>query len=212
MTEETGIEAKTIHRLLEADPKDGGFRRNVEYLLDCDLLVVDETSMVDVPLMPAVLKALPSNSGLLLVGDVDQLPSVGPGQVPADIIKSGAIPVARLTEVFRQAAESRIVVNAHLINRGDMPEWPKRGDGSDFFFVEAKGPEEGAAKVAELVRDRIPNRFGLDPVRDVQVLCSMQRGALGARALNGNLQKVPSIRTCRTRSSVSGRSSLPATR
>ena len=188
MTEQTGIEAKTIHRLLETDPKTGGFRRDADTPLDCDLLVIDETSMVDAPLMYAVLKAVPPKAGLLLVGDVDQLPSVGPGQVLADIIDSGAVPVARLTEVFRQAAESRIIVNAHRINRGEMPEWPKRGQDSDFWFVDADDPEKGAAKVVEIVRDRIPHRFGLDPVRDVQVLCPMQRGALGARALNGDLQ------------------------
>jgi exodeoxyribonuclease V alpha subunit len=188
MTEQTGIDAKTIHRLLETDPKNGGFKRNAENPLDCDLLVVDETSMVDTSLMFAVMKAVPLNSGLLLVGDVDQLPSVGPGQILGDIIGSGAIPVARLTEVFRQAAESRIVVNAHRINRGEMPEWPKPGADSDFWFVDAEDPEKGAAKVVEIVRDRIPRRFGLDPVRDVQVLCPMQRGALGARALNGDLQ------------------------
>ena len=189
MTEQTGIEAKTIHRLLETDPKTGGFRRDAEQPLDCDLLVIDETSMVDTSLMFAVMKAVPPKAALLLVGDVDQLPSVGPGQVLGDIIASGAIAVARLTEVFRQAAESRIVVNAHRINRGEMPEWPRRGENSDFFFVEATEPEDGAAKVVEIVRDRIPKRFGLDPVRDVQVLCPMQRGALGARALNGDLQK-----------------------
>ena len=189
MNEQTGIEAKTIHRLLETDPKTGGFRRDAEQPLDCDLLVIDETSMVDTSLMFAVMKAVPPRAALLLVGDVDQLPSVGPGQVLGDIIASGAIAVARLTEVFRQAAESRIVVNAHRINRGEMPEWPRRGENSDFFFVEAKEPEDGAAKVVEIVRDRIPKRFGLDPVRDVQVLCPMQRGALGARALNGDLQK-----------------------
>jgi exodeoxyribonuclease V alpha subunit len=188
MTEQTGIEAKTIHRLLETDPKTGGFRRDADTPLDCDLLVIDETSMVDAPLMYAVLKAVPPKAGLLLVGDVDQLPSVGPGQVLADIIDSGAVPVARLTEVFRQAAESRIVVNAHRINRGEMPEWPKRGEDSDFWFVDADDPEKSAAKVVEIVRDRIPRRFGLDPVQDVQVLCPMQRGALGARALNGDLQ------------------------
>ncbi len=188
MTEQTGIEAKTIHRLLETDPKNGGFKRNAENPLDCDLLVVDETSMVDTSLMFAVMKAVPPQSGLLLVGDVDQLPSVGPGQVLGDIIGSGSIPVARLTEVFRQAAESRIVVNAHRLNRGEMPEWPKPGEDSDFWFVDADDPEKGAAKVVEIVRDRIPRRFGLDPVRDVQVLCPMRRGALGARALNGDLQ------------------------
>jgi exodeoxyribonuclease V alpha subunit len=189
MTEQTGIEAKTIHRLLEIDPKSGGFRRGAENPLDCDLLVIDETSMVDVSLMFSLTKAIPAHAALLLVGDVDQLPSVGPGQVLDDIINSGAIPVARLTEVFRQAAESRIVVNAHRINRGEMPEWPKRGEDSDFWFVEADDPEQGAAKVVEIVRDRIPRRFGLDPIRDIQVLCPMQRGALGARSLNADLQK-----------------------
>lgn len=122
MSEQTGLEAKTIHRLLEINPKHGGFSRNEEHPLDCDLLVVDETSMVDVPLMNALTKAAPEHAGLLLVGDVDQLPSVGPGQVLADIIGSGRVPVARLTEVFRQAAESRIVSNAHRINAGKMPE------------------------------------------------------------------------------------------
>ena len=189
MTEQTGMEAKTVHRLLETDPSTGSFRRDAEHPLEADLLVVDEASMLDVPLMHAIMKALPQRMGLLLVGDVDQLPSVGPGRVLADMIASGAIPVARLTEVFRQAASSRIVVSAHRINRGQMPEWPVASESSDFFFVEAKDPDDGAAKVVEIVRDRIPRRFGLDPVRDVQVLCPMQRGALGARALNLDLQK-----------------------
>ncbi len=188
MSEQTGIEAKTIHRLLEVDPKNGGFRKGSDDPLECDLLVLDETSMVDVPLMNAITKAIPPRSGLLLVGDVDQLPSVGPGRILADVIDSSAIAVARLTEVFRQAAESRIVINAHRINRGEMPEWPRPGSNSDFYFVECRDPEDGAAKVVEIVRDRLPQRFGLDPVRDVQVLCPMQRGALGARALNGDLQ------------------------
>jgi exodeoxyribonuclease V alpha subunit len=144
--------------------------------------------MVDVSLMFALMKAVPPNAALLLVGDVDQLPSVGPGQILSDIIDSGAVPVARLTEIFRQAAESRIIVNAHRINRGEMPEWPKRED-SDFWFVDVKDPEDGAAKVVELVRARIPRRFGLDPIRDIQILCPMQRGALGARSLNADLQK-----------------------
>jgi exodeoxyribonuclease V alpha subunit len=189
MAEQTGIEAKTIHRLLEVEPKSGGFRRDADNPLDCDLLVIDETSMVDTSLMYALVKAIPTPSALLLVGDVDQLPSVGPGQVLADIIASGAIPVARLTEVFRQAAESRIIVNAHRINRGEMPELPRRGEDSDFWFVDAEDPEKGAAKLVEIVRDRIPRRFGLDPIRDIQVLCPMQRGALGARSLNIELQK-----------------------
>jgi exodeoxyribonuclease V alpha subunit len=187
LSESTGIEAKTIHRLLETDPRTGGFRRNLEKPLDCDLLVIDETSMVDVPLMRSVLRALPNRAALLLVGDVDQLPSVGPGQVLADIIDSGAVPVVRLTEVFRQAAESRIVTNAHRINQGVMPEI-SAAEGSDFYFVDAADPDEGVRKVLAIVGERIPKRFGLDRVRDTQVLCPMNRGGLGARSLNNELQ------------------------
>src|SRR4051794_20907633 len=190
MTEQTGLEAKTIHRLLEIDPKHGGFSRTEDNPLACDLLVVDETSMVDVPLMNALTRAVPTHAGLLLVGDVDQLPSVGPGQVLSDIIASERIPVARLTEVFRQAAESRIVVNAHRINQGQMPEPPQAGHESDFYMVEIAEPEEGVSKLIEIVTKRIPRRFGLDPIKDVQVLCPMQRGVLGARNLNHELQRV----------------------
>ncbi len=190
MTEQTGLEAKTIHRLLEIDPKHGGFSRSEENPLDCDLLVVDETSMVDVPLMNALTKAVPPHAGLLLVGDVDQLPSVGSGQVLADIIASDRIPVARLTEVFRQAAESRIVVNAHRINKGQMPESPKAGEESDFYFVEIADPEEGVPKIIQMIKERMPRRFGFDPMRDIQVLCPMNRGVLGARNLNIQLQEV----------------------
>jgi exodeoxyribonuclease V alpha subunit len=126
----------------------------------------------------------------MLVGDVDQLPSVGPGQVLADVIDSGAVPVARLTEVFRQAAESLIVRNAHRINRGEMPELPSSAkEPSDFYFIDAADPEDGIRKVIEVVSKRIPHRFGLDPIRDVQVLCPMNRGRLGARALNVALQE-----------------------
>ena len=127
MTEATGFEAKTIHRLLEVDPKGGGFKRDSDNPLDCDLLVVDEASMVDVMLMQALMKAVPDNAALLIVGDIDQLPSVGPGQVLADIIASGAVPVVRLTEVFRQAAASRIIVSAHRINQGQMPDLSQAG-------------------------------------------------------------------------------------
>ncbi len=188
LTESTGLEAKTIHRLLETDPRTGGFRRNEDAPLDCDLLVIDETSMVDVPLMRAVLRALPEGAALLLVGDVDQLPSVGPGQVLADIIASASVPVARLTEVFRQAAESRIITNAHRINQGQMPDLAT-AEAGDFYFVDAAEPEDGVRKLLAIVRDRIPKRFGLDPVRDIQVLCPMNRGGLGARSLNIELQK-----------------------
>ena len=188
LSESTGLEAKTIHRLLEADPVHGGFRRREDNTLECDLLVVDETSMIDVPLMHALLKAVPDQSALILVGDVDQLPSVGPGQVLADIIASGVVPVVRLTEVFRQAAESRIIVNAHRINQGLMPEWVQ-DPASDFHFIECVDPEDGVAKILQIVRERIPARYGLDPIRDIQVLCPMNRGGLGARSLNIDLQK-----------------------
>ncbi len=144
--------------------------------------------MVDVPLMRSLVGALPDQAALLLVGDVDQLPSVGPGQVLADVIASGAVPVIRLTEVFRQAAASRIVSNAHRINQGQMPELTAP-DGSDFFFVQADEPEDAARKLLAVVRDRVPARFGLDPVRDIQVLCPMNRGSLGARTLNIELQR-----------------------
>jgi len=189
LSEQTHLEGRTIHRLLETDPKTGGFRRGEAHPLDCDLLVVDEASMVDVLLMRALLKALPDRAALLVVGDVDQLPSVGPGQVLGDVIASGAVPVIRLTEVFRQAAQSRIIVNAHRINRGEMPELTAVA-GADFFFVEAAEPEAGMRKLLSLVAERIPARFGLHPVRDVQVLCPMNRGGLGARALNLALQQV----------------------
>jgi exodeoxyribonuclease V alpha subunit len=174
--------------LLEVDPKSGGFRRNTDNPLDCDLLVVDETSMVDVLLMHALLKAVADKSALLVVGDVDQLPSVGPGQVLADMIASEAIPVIRLTEVFRQAAESQIVVNAHRINQGLMPDLRKPKTESDFYFVETDTPETAVPRIIELVKTRIPHRFGLDPIRDVQVLCPMNRGGVGARSLNIELQ------------------------
>ena len=188
MTEATGFEAKTIHRLLEVDPKGGGFKRNAENPLDCELLVIDETSMVDVPLMHALLKALPDSSALLIVGDIDQLPSVGPGQVLADIIQSEAIPVMRLTEVFRQAAESRIITAAHRINKGQMPDLARPEGDSDFYFVNAADPEAAVPLIVDLVKNRIPNRFGFDPIRDVQVLCPMNRGGVGARSLNIELQ------------------------
>jgi exodeoxyribonuclease V alpha subunit len=190
MSEATGLEAKTIHRLLEIDPKTGGFRRGEEEPLHCDLLVLDETSMVDVPLMASVLKAVPRRAALILVGDVDQLPSVGPGQVLADILASHAIAVVRLTEVFRQAAESQIIISAHRINQGQVPDLspPEPGDISDFYFTEAADADDGARKVVAIVQNRIPRRFGFDAIRDVQVLCPMNRGALGARSLNVALQ------------------------
>jgi exodeoxyribonuclease V alpha subunit len=189
MTEATGFEAKTIHRLLEVDPKAGGFKRNAENQLECDLLIIDETSMVDVMLMQTLMKAAPDNAALLVVGDIDQLPSVGPGQVLVDVISSGAVAVVRLTEVFRQAAQSRIITSAHKINQGSIPDLTKPEGDSDFYFVQADDPETAVQRIIELGKTRIPQRFGLDPIRDVQVLCPMNRGGVGARSLTVELQK-----------------------
>ena len=189
--ESTGETAKTIHRLLEIDPSSGAFRRGRLRPLDCGLLVVDESSMVDVELMAALLQALPAEGSLLLIGDADQLPSVGPGQVLRDLIDSGAIPVARLREIFRQADNSRIVRNAHRVNQGYLPELESaRGELSDFYFVPADDAEDGQRKVVEIVAGRIGRRFGLDPIRDVQILSPMNRGPLGVRTLNVTLQAV----------------------
>src|SRR6476660_3995512 len=188
MTEATGFEAKTVHRLLEVDPKGGGFKRDRDNQLDCDLLVVDESSMVDVMLMQALMKAVPDDAALLIIGDIDQLPSVGPGQILADVIASGAVPVVRLTEVFRQAAQSRIITNAHRINRGAIPDLSRPEGDSDFYFVQADDPETAVPRIIELVKTRIPQRFSLDPIRDIQALCPMNRGGGCRSSLNIELQ------------------------
>jgi exodeoxyribonuclease V alpha subunit len=188
LSEATGVEAKTIHRLLEVQPATGRFGRNEANPLDCDSLTVDEVSMTDVVLMANVLRALPSNASLLLVGDIDQLPSVGPGMVLRHLIESKVVPVVRLTEVFRQAAHSRIITNAHRINQGRLPEIPSKGIASDFFFIEREEPDQIAATLAEMVKTRIPSKFRLNPIRDIQVLCPMNRGSLGVRELNVRLQ------------------------
>ena len=189
LTETTGVEAKTIHRLLEVDPGTGRFSRNEAHPLSCGLLVVDETSMVDVPLMHSLLKAVPNHAGLILVGDIDQLPSVGPGTVLNDLIESGLVPTVRLTEVFRQAADSQIITAAHRIRRGQMPDTHATERNSDFYFAERDEPEDIVATLVKLVKERIPQRFGFDPIRDVQVLCPMNRGSLGVRELNTALQQ-----------------------
>jgi len=189
LTESTGMEAKTIHRLLEFDPQTFGFKRGRDNPLQTDLVVLDESSMVDVVLMNKLLPAIPESAALIIVGDVDQLPSVGPGCVLSDIIDSGAIPTVRLTEIFRQAASSRIIVNAHRINRGEMPLKEESGELTDFYFIPATTPEDIHAKLLQVVTERIPKRFGLHPVRDIQVLTPMNRGGLGARSLNAVLQQ-----------------------
>jgi exodeoxyribonuclease V alpha subunit len=188
LTEATGLEAKTIHRLLEVQPATGSFTRNENRPLECDLLVIDEASMVDVPLMHSLLRALPESASLLVVGDVDQLPSVGPGMVLRNLIDSGVVPVVRLTEVFRQAAHSRIISNAHRINQGLMPEFADKDAETDFFFVEREQPDEIEQMLLKVVRHRVPEKFGLDPIQQVQVLCPMNRGSLGIWALNTRLQ------------------------
>ncbi len=189
MTESTGLEAKTIHRLLEFDPHTFDFKHGRQKPLNTDLVVVDESSMIDVLLMEKLLAAVPDSAAVILVGDADQLPSVGPGAVLGDIMASGEVPVVRLTEIFRQASESRIIINAHRINRGEMP-LNQEGDGlTDFYFVPAAKQEEIQRKLLEVVLKRIPLRFGFDPVRDIQVLCPMNRGGLGTNALNAALQK-----------------------
>ncbi|HEX6015920.1 MAG TPA: ATP-dependent RecD-like DNA helicase, partial [Geminicoccaceae bacterium] len=186
--ESTGREARTLHRLLEADPE-RGFRRNGARPVEADLVIVDEASMVDTQLLAALLEALPPEAALLLVGDVDQLPSIGPGQVLSDVIAAGVMPVIRLTEIFRQAAESAIVRNAHRINRGELPAFARVDEGpADFYGVRVAGPEDAEAKLLDLVAKRIPERFGLDPVNDVQVLTPVNRGRMGTQALNELLQ------------------------
>jgi exodeoxyribonuclease V alpha subunit len=188
LTESTGLEAKTVHRLLEFDPQAFAFKHNEDNPLAVDVLVIDEASMMDVALMNQLLKAIPSSAALLIVGDVDQLPSVGPGAVLADIIASGQIPTVRLTEIFRQAATSKIIVNAHKINHGQVPQAETGGEASDFYCIQADTPEDVFAKLIHVVTERIPKRLGFHPVNDIQVLAPMNRGGLGARSLNIELQ------------------------
>jgi len=189
MTEATGHKAKTIHRMLEYSIRKGGFRKNVDYPLDCDLLIVDEASMIDTILMHHLLKGIPPTATFILVGDVDQLPSVGAGNVLKDIIASGAIPVVELNEIFRQAKESLIIINAHKINSGLLPS-PKQSDNKldDFYFIEQEDPEEVVRIILELTKERIPERFGFDAVDDIQVLTPMHKGIVGAGNLNVELQ------------------------
>jgi exodeoxyribonuclease V alpha subunit len=182
LSESTGLPAQTIHRLLEVQA--GGFNRHQGNPLDGDLLVVDETSMIDVPLMSALVKALPPRASLILVGDVDQLPSVGPGSVLTDIIDSEKVSVVRLTEVFRQAANSRIITTAHSVNAGLFPDLPAKDETSDFYFIDRDEPEDIFATLLETIHERIPRKFHLDPIRDVQVLCPMNRALLGVREMN----------------------------
>ena len=188
MTETTGCGAKTIHRLLEFDPSGHAFKRNADNPLEADVVLVDEVSMMDLPLAHSLIEAVPPDAALILVGDVDQLPSVGPGSVLKDLIESGAVPTVRLTEIFRQAKASRIIRVAHQVNGGRMPDLGRPEQDSDFYFVKAEEPEAAAELIVQIVAERIPRRFGLDAIADVQVLTPMHRGVLGARNLNQVLQ------------------------
>jgi exodeoxyribonuclease V alpha subunit len=190
LAETTGQTAKTVHRLLEFDPATGDFKRNLKQPLSGDLFVLDETSMVDVFLAYQYLRAIPTEACVVLVGDVDQLPSVGPGAVLSDMIESQSVPVVRLTEVFRQAAESRIVTSAYDVNSGRLPALQSRGaELEDFYFVESDEPDAIVRTLIKMVTERIPARFGMNPLTDVQVLSPMNRSVLGARNLNQVLQQ-----------------------
>lgn len=186
MTEATGLEAKTIHRLLEFKPPEG-YQKNEETPLEGDVLIVDECSMIDIVLMNALMKAIPPHMRLILVGDIDQLPSVGAGNVLRDIIDSEVFPVVRLTRIFRQAQTSRIIMNAHKINAGQMPD-TSNGKNTDFFFMIQEDPEEAAKKIVELVHKKLPGYYGT-PSSQIQVLTPMQRGVVGAANLNMVLQE-----------------------
>ncbi len=186
LSETTGMEAKTIHRLLEVKPPEG-YQRNAENPLEGDLLIVDECSMIDIMLMYNLVKAVPDSMRLILVGDIDQLPSVGAGNVLRDIIDSGCFPVIRLTRIFRQAQTSRIIMNAHRINAGRMPDL-SNGKDSDFFFIEEEEPEGAAQRIRELVRSNLPRYYRVPP-GEIQVLTPMQRGTVGAANLNLLLQE-----------------------
>jgi exodeoxyribonuclease V alpha subunit len=191
MQETSGHTSKTIHRLLEYSMQNGGFQKNEENPLECDLLIIDEASMIDSLLMHHLLKAIPLNAALILVGDVNQLPSVGAGNVLNDIIGAGTFPVITLTEIFRQARESKIIMSAHAINNGASPSLDSPGTydkNNDFYFIEQEDPEKVVNMIHELVTERIPRRFNLDPLRDIQVLTPMHKGIVGATNLNQTLQ------------------------
>ena len=179
ISETTGREAKTIHRLLEFSPQENGFKRNQDNPLEADVVIIDEMSMVDLILMNNLMKAIPPNATLIMIGDVDQLPSVGAGNVLTDLIASGQVTVVTLTEIFRQARESYIVTNAHRINRGDFPQTTGPAD-RNFFFIEEEDPDRAADLICDLVGKRLPKHYGYHPMDDIQVLCPMRRGTVGS--------------------------------
>jgi exodeoxyribonuclease V alpha subunit len=191
LSETSHREAKTIHRMLEYNPMEGGFKRNIDHPLDADAVVIDEASMVDTSLMYSLVKALPLKSSLILVGDVNQLPSVGPGSVLRDVIDSKISETVRLVHIFRQAQQSRIIINAHRINEGLFPVINHQNTNAvlDFYFLEQEDPDRVLAVILELCTKRIPERFGFDPLHDVQVLSPMNKGTVGVININGKLQE-----------------------
>ena len=189
LSETTGREAKTIHRLLEFSPQENGFKRDWDNPLEADVVIIDEMSMVDLVLMNSFMKAVPRNATLIMVGDVDQLPSVGAGNVLKDLIASEEITVVTLTEIFRQAQQSLIVMNAHRVNRGEFPQITGPSD-RDFFFIEEEDPDGAADIICDLVSRRLPKHYGYHPMDDIQVLCPMRRGTVGAENFNKRLQEV----------------------
>jgi exodeoxyribonuclease V alpha subunit len=192
MHEACGYEARTIHRLLEFSPRKGGFQRDRDVPLEADVVIVDEASMIDTVLMYHLVKAIPPPATFILVGDVDQLPSVGPGNVLRDIIDSGKFAVITLREIYRQSRESRIVVNAHRINQGEFPDirQPAPGTATDFYFIQEEQPERVVEKILKLCQERIPKRFGYHPAKDIQVLAPMHKGLTGVGNLNVELQNL----------------------
>ncbi len=189
LSEITSQKAVTLHSLLEVDFKTGGFKKGKDNPLECDLIIIDEASMIDTFLMYHLLKALPTETRLIFVGDINQLPSVGPGNVLKDMIGSLSVPVATLTEIFRQAAGSCIILNAHRINKGIFPELYNK-EKSDFFFIECEEGQEVLNTIVKLVSQRLPNRYGFDPFNDIQVLAPMKRGVIGTENLNQALQQI----------------------
>lgn len=188
MSEITQFKASTIHSLLEFDFKVGGFKRNRDNPLECDLIIIDEASMIDTFLMYSLLKALPNHTRIIFVGDINQLPSVGPGNVLKDMISSLSLPVTTLTEIFRQASGSHIILNAHRINRGMFPQL-YNGQDSDFFFMECQENQDVLNTIVKLVAQRLPNRYGFNPTADIQVLAPMKKGVIGTENLNQTLQQ-----------------------
>ncbi|MFC2159475.1 ATP-dependent RecD-like DNA helicase [Actinomycetota bacterium] len=189
MTETTGRESKTIHRLLNFNPKLNKFLKDEDNPIDADIIIIDEASMLDIRLMRNLLSAIKGNSSLIFVGDIDQLPSVGPGYVLGDLIKSGTVPVCELKKIYRQEGQSQIIRNAHKVRDGEFP-YIKNKDSDDFFFLEKNDPEEAVNLILHLLTDRVPSSFGMDPLKDVQVLVPTNKGVCGVINLNSRIQEV----------------------